>query len=87
MKEGWKWGVSVIIWITSILALILVYQSRADLPNDLVVILLLALFVTGAVAGFSSMIYSKPRFRGFGLRDEKEIEEDEREMNEPYYHH
>jgi len=39
------------------------------------------------VSGFSARIYSKPRWYGSGLRDDDENEKEERDRDEPYYHH
>jgi hypothetical protein len=87
MKQDRRYNYSLFVWIASIIVLVLVYESRSALPEILADVLLLVFFVIGVVAGFSCRIYYKPRFVGLGLRDDKEVEEDERDMNEPYYHH
>jgi len=87
MKDDLKSALSAVIAIASILAILLVMQFRSVLSVPLTTLFVIIFFIVGMISGFSYRIYTKPRFRGLGLRDDKEVEEDEREMEEPYYHH
>ena len=87
MKDYLKSALSAIITIASILAILLVMQFRSVLSDPLTIVFVTIFFFVGMISGFSYIIYTKPRFRGLGLRNDKEVEENEREREEPYYHH
>jgi hypothetical protein len=74
MKAGRIRVISILVALASILGILLLYQSRSSIPSTLSVVL-------------SARIYSKPRWYGSGLRDDIENDEDNRERDEPYYHH
>jgi hypothetical protein len=87
MKAGRNRVISILIALASILGIILLSQFRSAIPSSLAGVLFFILLVVGVVSGFSARIYSKPRWYGSGLRDDDENEKDNRERDEPYYHH
>ena len=87
MKSGRIRLVSILIALASILGILLLNQARSAIPSSLFIVLFVILFIVGMVSGFSARIYSKPRWYGSGLRDDDENEKEERDRDEPYYHH